>query len=62
MAAGFKSSAALPIKLSGHVVGSLNLYSNEAGHFDEEWQKFFKEVAILLAEGLRRFRAEGNKA
>jgi len=61
LAAGFRSSAALPIRLSGHVVGTLNLYSNEVGHFDADWKNYFKDVALLLAEGLRKFRAEGKK-
>jgi GAF domain-containing protein len=60
MKEGFASSAAVPIKLNGQVVGALNLYSERIGFFDEAQQSFLGDLSLLLAEGLRKFRDESK--
>jgi PAS domain S-box-containing protein len=42
---GFRSSAALPLKRRNFVVGSLNLYSAEAGAFDSRMRALLEEMA-----------------
>jgi GAF domain-containing protein len=54
--AGFASSGAVPIRINGKTAGALNLYSSEKNYFDAPRQIFFGEVALLLAEGFRKFR------
>lgn len=60
MKEGFASCAAVPIKISGRVVGALNFYSDQIGFFDEKRRAFLGDLSLLLAEGFRKFRDQSK--
>lgn len=45
LARNFRSSVAIPLSVSGEVVGALNLYAREMGFFDEDEMKLLTELA-----------------
>ena len=49
---GYRSSIALPIKLSGKVVGAFTLYSSEVGFFNEDEVKLLDELATDISFAL----------
>ena len=55
---GIRASAALPLRRRNHVVGALNLYSAEAGAFDERMRALLVEMADDLSFALENFDRE----
>ncbi len=49
---GYRSSIALPLRLYGSVIGSLNLYSHEKGIFEDEEVELLEEVASDISFAL----------
>lgn len=65
--AGVRSSAAFPVRRGGKVIGTLNLYSRQADHFDAEIVRLLDEMAADLSYALDaldkdRLRAEAAAA
>lgn len=56
VAAGFRSSLALPVFVDGQIDGALNVYGAEAGEFDQEAQTTLAELADDIGQGLARLR------
>lgn len=61
---GYGSSIALPIRVSGRVIGALNIYAKEPDAFDPEELRLLEELANDVSYGLAalRDRAEREKA
>jgi PAS domain S-box-containing protein len=55
---GIRASAALPLKRRNFVVGALNLYSAEAGAFDERTRALLEEMAKDVSFALENFDRE----
>jgi len=53
---GYASTIALPLILSGHVLGALNIYATVPDAFDEEEIKLLNELADDLAFGIATLR------
>jgi PAS domain S-box-containing protein len=53
---GYASSVALPITLSGHTVGALSIYAEEAEAFNPEEMELLHELARDLSYGLGSLR------
>ncbi len=49
---GFRSSAALPLRAEGRVVGALNLYAPEPGFFHREELRLLEDLAADIGLGL----------
>ena len=49
---GFRSSATVPIKLEGKVIGVFNVYSEEENFFDEEIERLVKEIGEEVSYAL----------
>jgi PAS domain S-box-containing protein len=56
VAAGFRSSLALPVFVDGQIDGALNVYGAEAGELDHEAQTMLAELADDIGHGLARLR------
>ena len=63
-ARGYRSAGAFPIVVAGRVIGTFNLYSGEAGFFDEEECRLLDEMAmdVGFALDVSRRDAEGTAA
>jgi PAS domain S-box-containing protein len=59
---GYRSSAALPLRFGGAVLGALNVYSDIPEAFDIEEVGLLQEVADHLAHALGSIRLEGELA
>lgn len=55
---GFRASAALPLVRRNSVIGTLNLYSAEAGVFDERMRVLLEEMAKDVSFALENFDRE----
>ncbi|MCM8825456.1 MAG: GAF domain-containing protein, partial [Candidatus Omnitrophica bacterium] len=55
---GFCSSAAVPIKSSGKVIGALNLYSGQRNFFSEEIKKLIVEISSDIGLCIEKMNAE----
>jgi len=55
---GFLSSVAIPFEKEGKVYGVLNLYSEEAGFFDNDFLSLFKEIKSDISFVLRKLENE----
>jgi PAS domain S-box-containing protein len=55
---GFKSSMLLPIRISGTIVGSFNLYSGEPNAFDDNEIKLLQEACDNISFTLDNFEKE----
>lgn len=58
---GYGSSIALPIRMSGKVVGALNIYAKEPDAFDAEEVNLLEELAGDLSYGLTALRDKSEK-
>jgi PAS domain S-box-containing protein len=58
---GFRSTVALVLKLSGKIYGTLNLYSNEVGFFDESELEILDEVAGDISFSLEFMLTEAKR-
>ena len=63
-ARGYRSAGAFPIVVQGRVIGTLNLYASERGHFDRDECRLFTDVArqIGLALDAGRYEAQRRAA
>ena len=52
MERGYRSSAAIPLRLKGRVTGSLNLYAPEPGFFSAEERRLLTEIGIDISFAL----------
>ncbi|MGA9045743.1 sensor domain-containing phosphodiesterase [Sulfuricurvum sp.] len=52
---GWGSSAALPLKRNGNVIGVFTLYAKEKGAFDEPAQKLLEEMVMDISYALESF-------
>ncbi|MCX5871469.1 MAG: PAS domain S-box protein [Deltaproteobacteria bacterium] len=57
---GFASSVALPLRLDGAVIGTLNIYAVKPDVFDEDAVELLNEAAVDLAYGITMRRAEAK--
>ncbi len=55
---GFLSSVAIPFEKEGKVYGVLNLYSEEAGFFDNDFLNLFKEIKNDISFVLKKLENE----
>ncbi len=58
---GFRSSAAFPITVYGHIIGALNLYSSEIGFFDAQETDLLERVVGNLAFALEKLDEETQR-
>lgn len=56
--AGLRATAALPLRLDGHVVGALTLYSSERNFFDDQLTALVTEMATDLSFALQNYERE----
>ncbi|MDB5866856.1 MAG: hypothetical protein JWO70_4662 [Betaproteobacteria bacterium] len=59
---GIRSLAALPLMMSGKVIGVFNLESSVAGYFDEDISQLLREMVDDLSYALDRLNLEGEHA
>jgi PAS domain S-box-containing protein len=57
---GYKSSAAIPIKIEGRVWGAINVYSESVNAFDEEEVKLLQELAGDAGVGINSLKNKQN--
>ncbi|WP_428825163.1 CBS domain-containing protein [Azonexus sp. IMCC34842] len=58
LALGYQSSAALPLRVQGKVIGALNLYAAEADAFDDDEVALLDNLAGELGLGLSMLRSQ----
>lgn len=58
---GWGSSAALPLRLNGNVVGVFTLYAQEVNAFDEAAQKLLEEMAMDISYALESYQHEKER-
>ncbi len=58
---GYKSSAALPIKVFGNTIGTYNLYSSEQFFFDEAEIKLLDELAMDISFAIESIENERKR-
>ncbi|MEW5828687.1 MAG: PAS domain S-box protein, partial [Chloroflexota bacterium] len=58
---GFHSSAAVPIRQSGQIIGTLNLYAREPGFFSEEERTLLEEIGLDISYALDRITTESER-
>ena len=58
---GIRSSAALPLRRAGAVIGTLNLYSTESDSFDLATQNLLEEMAFDVSFALDNFERESAR-
>jgi signal transduction histidine kinase/CHASE3 domain sensor protein len=58
---GFRSAAAFPILLDGHIAGAFTLYSDEPGFFDDEIVSLLDEVNSDLSFALQSMEGEKQR-
>jgi two-component system, cell cycle sensor histidine kinase and response regulator CckA len=58
---GFRASASFPLKIRGRTVGAFNLYSGEAGFFDDEELNLLDELAMDVSFALEHADAEAGR-
>ncbi|MDT3736393.1 MAG: response regulator [Denitratisoma sp.] len=56
--AGLRAAAAVPLRLDGHAVGSLTLYSSERNFFDDRLMALVTEMAADLSFALHNYERE----
>lgn len=56
--AGLRAAAAMPLRLDGHVVGALTLYSREKNFFDDQMMALVTEMAVDLSFALQNYERE----
>jgi len=57
---GYRSSAAIPLRRDGRVVGALNVYAREPGAFDEETLSLLQELADNVAFGMEKIASDAT--
>jgi diguanylate cyclase (GGDEF)-like protein/PAS domain S-box-containing protein len=57
---GWRAVAALPLHRNGAVVGSFNLYADQAGAFDEDARKLLDEMATDVSYALDGFERDAS--
>ena len=55
---GYKSSASIPLRTDGEVIGSLNLYDSESDFFSEEHKTVLEEISSDISYALDSIKAE----
>jgi PAS domain S-box-containing protein len=58
---GYRSSAAVPFRLKGEVIGALTLYASEPGFFSEEEQNLLKEIGLDISFALDSIAAQAER-
>ena len=58
---GYRSSAAVPFKLRGRVIGALNLYAAETGFFTDDERKLLEEIGIDISYALDAMEEESGR-
>ena len=58
---GYRSSAAVPFRHMGVVIGTLNLYADESGFFSEEENALLKEIGMDISFALDNIEAESQR-
>lgn len=53
---GYRSSAALPLRVDGDVIGALNVYATDVDAFEEDEVELLQELAGDLAYGIKSLR------
>lgn len=61
LARGYYSSAAVPFRLRGKVIGSLNLYASEAGFFADDEKKLLEDIGTDISFALDTLAAEEER-
>ncbi len=57
----YHSSAAVPFRLRGKVIGSLNLYASEAGFFADDEKKLLEDIGTNISFALDTLAAEEER-
>ncbi len=58
---GYRSSAAVPFRHMGVVIGTLNLYSDESGFFSEQENALLKEIGMDISFALDNIETESQR-
>jgi signal transduction histidine kinase len=58
---GFRSLAAFPLKIDGHVIGAFSLYASELAFFDDDETKLLDEMAMDISFALEVNRLESAR-
>jgi signal transduction histidine kinase len=58
---GYRSSAALPLRLDGEVVGALGVFAAEPGYFDPEAVALLERIAAAMSFGLEFQRRDQER-
>ncbi len=58
---GFRTSAAIPIKLKGEAIGMLCLFATEAGFFDDEERRLLEEIGLDISFALDTMELENER-
>ena len=58
---GVRAAASFPLRLEGHVIGALTLYSQEAGCFDPDRVALLNEMAQDISFALDRLEADSRR-
>ena len=59
---GILSSAAFPLRIGESIFGALNVYAHEEDAFEREEMDLLLDLARLVGEAVRRFRAEARSS
>ena len=59
--AGFRSSAAFPIREDGNVIGTLSVYATTVGYFDAKFVELLSRIAAGLSLGLDNLRRDARR-
>lgn len=58
---GYRSSASVPFRLQGKVVGALSLYSNEPAFFTHDEERLLAEISLDISFALDSMQAEAER-
>ena len=58
---GIRASAAVPLRFGGRVAGSLDLFADNAGYFDDEGVKLLEEMALDISFALENLERERQR-
>ena len=62
LARGYRSSAAIPLRRAGRVIGALSLYAGEPGFFTEDERKLLKEIGVDISFALDALEAARERS
>ena len=58
---GYRSAAAMPFRLQGNVIGTLNLYGGEPGFFTHDEERLLEEISLDISFALDSMQVETER-